>query len=289
MGLIAAILLAATATAVLLWKRAALRGTTLLGGWWWLLAAVVAPLLGEVFVHFGPWEARSGWTEPFRFCLAMLVFCPVMAVLGAKRPHHRAWQFIVASLWVVLILPAAEKFFLQGGQAMQMTETRKWFLVVLIFVTSSNYLITRFWLSSLLWSAASIAFCGPYLPMVSWQLEPGTWQLGGIMFGALAVVAVLPVRTPSLALSWDARWLCFRDAFGTLWGLRIVERMQALAEQYQWSFRLTWWGWHDTEGAALTEFPSQDVPTVRQSWENLMRRFVDDTWLPSESEASDRV
>ncbi len=43
-----------------------------------------------------------------RYLVAITTFLPGMAVLGAKRPQHWGWQFIVATLWVTLAWPALE-------------------------------------------------------------------------------------------------------------------------------------------------------------------------------------
>ena len=43
--------------------------------------------------------------SPLDFAAAMIVFCPAMALLGAKRPQDKPWQLIVLSLWGILALP----------------------------------------------------------------------------------------------------------------------------------------------------------------------------------------
>ena len=71
-----------------------------------------------------------------------------MAILGAKRPQNIGWQFIVGSLWIVLILPAADNVLLWRGGQLNIGAVREWFLTVLLFVGLSNYLLTRYGLTS---------------------------------------------------------------------------------------------------------------------------------------------
>jgi hypothetical protein len=48
----------------------------------------------------------------------------MLAVLGAKRPQHAAWSFVVLAFWGILALPAAETYFLQRGQRREMGDAR---------------------------------------------------------------------------------------------------------------------------------------------------------------------
>ena len=88
-----------------------LRGTTLSAALAWAVVAVFAIGTVEFFHACGSIVTGSGVQITLRYVAAITTFCPVMAVLGAKRPQHRAWQLIVVSLWCVLALPAAESFF----------------------------------------------------------------------------------------------------------------------------------------------------------------------------------
>ncbi len=65
------------------------------------------------------------WAAPARYIAAMSTFSPIMALLGAKRPQDRGWQFIVATLWAILSLPACE-WLLFGGVA-EIHPARFWF------------------------------------------------------------------------------------------------------------------------------------------------------------------
>ena len=50
-----------------------------------------------------------------RVVVAALSVCPTMSLLGAKRPQHGVWQFIVGALAAVLALPTASAVLIRPG------------------------------------------------------------------------------------------------------------------------------------------------------------------------------
>ncbi len=151
--------LAAWGLLALAWRRAALRGTTLAAPWTWSLAAFVSLASVEIAVGLAG-KQEPAWSAAARYIAAMGTFSPIMALLGAKRPQNRGWQFIVASLWVILSLPAFE-WLLFGGVA-EIHPARFWFLVILIVVGATNQLGTRWWMAGVLYCGGQIALLLPY-------------------------------------------------------------------------------------------------------------------------------
>src|SRR6185436_4811717 len=97
--------LSGSSTLLGLWNfRRSLSQTTLVSAAWWAAAATVTIVAVEAAGAVFSWDA--GWLAPLRFCAAALSFCPFVAVLGAKRPQHLAWNFVVLSLWGVVSLSA---------------------------------------------------------------------------------------------------------------------------------------------------------------------------------------
>jgi hypothetical protein len=121
-----AALAGAAALCALLAARQTLTATTLTSAWGWALAAVVA-WSGVEFVAGAGLLSDASWLDPLRLAAIGLSFCPAISLIGAKRPQHAAWNFIVVSLWGIVLLPAAETFFLQRGQALEMGDARGWF------------------------------------------------------------------------------------------------------------------------------------------------------------------
>ncbi len=74
----------------------------------------------------------------------------------------------------------------------------------------------------------------------------------------------------------DRVWLDFRDAFGAVWGLRVMERMNASAAMLGWPVTLSWQGFLANEpGAGNVETPQ----IVEDSLRTLLRRFVSPAWI----------
>ena len=94
-----------------------------------------------------------------------------------------------------------------------------------------NVLATRFWPSGLLLLVGQVVLLHDFLPLVAWQAprEPAALVGLGLCIAALALVVVGWPGRPVATLPLDRVWLDFRDMFGAVWGLRIVERLRAAA------------------------------------------------------------
>jgi hypothetical protein len=277
----------AAGLAILLSRRRAVGETTLVSAWWWSLAALLA------------WSAVGVLpaSEPLRFAAIGLSFCPAVSLVGAKRPQHLAWNFIVVSLWAIVVLPAAETFFLHHGRPMQMGDARGWFLWILVLLGPVNFVPTRHWLAGLLLAGGQIVALSQYLPLVRRQIVDSPESFGfyfavAAMFAArVASVGISLRETPLSArgasgLHYDRLWLDFRDTFGLFWSLRVQERVNAAAIQYDWPLELSWSGFRDKASGAPLTAPSPAIePVLRTTLKGLLRRFVSSRWIAERSSA----
>src|SRR5262249_46078520 len=147
---------------------------------------------GELLIALAVGDRAAPWQDSLRFIAAAATFCPLVALLGGKRPQDRAWQWIVLSFLVILALPAAQFLLLSPGQPMSMHAVWSWFLVVLVFVQLSNHLPTRFAPAVILLVAGQTALLWRYLPWVSashtalWVPLAGQYLiLVGLLVGAI--------------------------------------------------------------------------------------------------------
>lgn len=271
---------------VLFHIRRAIQETTLTSTWWWSLAALVS------------WSAASLLQvgSPLRFAAIAMSFCPAVALIGAKRPQHLAWNFVVVSLWAIVILPAAENLFLHPGRPVEMGDARGWFLWILILLAPINFVPTRHWPAAILLACGQIAALGPHLPLLrnDWVADwvtrlglPGWFaasDLAGMLLAVAAMIAAWARRlTSSSARScqaYDRLWLGFRDTFGLFWSLRVQERVNAAARQYGWPLELAWSGFRSTaDGAPLAAVDPAIEPVLRTTLRGLLRRFVSNRWI----------
>ena len=267
------------------WRE--LRGLTLCGPWWWCVVVLMAIAGVETLVAWAPGFGDSAVSEPLRFMALTGLFMPLMSLMGAKRPQHNAWHFIVISLWGILALPALETLFLQRGQALEMYDARGWFLLALVIISALNLGLVRWWPSALLIAAAEVLMLAAYLPGVRVSVVAQWEPTGRIAWGCILLATALAVmqwqrhrQRASSVPAWDRLWLDFRDGFGALWAIRIAEQINQVAEQQQWSFRVKWGGFRSTgSGEPLTQSPFEQRPALGQVVENLFRRFVDRPWM----------
>lgn len=248
-------------------RRRRLAGTTWQAAWYWTLTSLLAVAAGELAVAvFG-----SDLAAPLRFIAAVSTTCPAVSILGAKRPHDQAWNFIVASLWLVLAMPAGKALLLDPGKPFGLHPAQTWFVGALVLVGLANVLPTRFWAAGLLFAAGQygLLFAPQWSPLIGLALC--------VVATLLTAVQLTPRSSPR---PWDRVWLDFRDLYGALWGLRLMERLNSVAQASGWDVRLSWWGFVDSTGPCdVSRLPPDLADRLGQAFDNLLRRFVTDEWI----------
>ncbi len=264
-------------------------GTTLLPAQLWLAAALLLVLGVELAALASGGEAA--WLAPSRYIAATLTLCPAIAVVGAKRPQHTAWTFVVLSLWGIVALPALTTLAMQRSSQFVISDARGLFLWGLVLLGLANYLPTKFWLAALFYAGMQACLLLPHLTLASRLGGPFPWV--GLAGGVVAVMIAWHVsrRPRPNCQKYDLLWLDFRDAFGLLWGLRVQERINAAAVMYGWDLELTWGGFQKkSDGSATVQCaeesfsPTDDESGLRerslkQTLHGLLRRFVSGDWI----------
>ncbi len=105
---------------------------------------------------------------------------------------------------------------------------------------------------------------------------------------------------------WTKVWLDFRDAYGLAWGVRVMERIEALLQSSGVPTRLQWNGFRSaaadfsegddlkrphsaldqTDAAAAPDLVTGEnltMAAVEPGIRNLLRRFVSNEWIDSRS------
>ncbi len=259
-------------TVLVLRRMGRLRGTTLVAPTRWLLLAlfVLGCTLGVVELGTTSDATRAA----MRYFAATCTLCPLMAVLGAKRPQDKGWQFIVGSLWLILVLPVGEMFLLWRGGAMDVGPMRSWFLVILLGVGLTNYALTRFAGPVFMATVGIGCMLAPHLPLLEgWGASNSIFGLGILFVCAGLLLVCWQVNRAPTKGNWNSVWIEFRNAFGLVWGLRVMERINETARLGDWGTELTWFGF---DAERLEELKGNDV---EKGMRTTLRRFVSADWI----------
>lgn len=276
---------------------AAVTGGCLARGTTAVPAAVWASLAAASFGMEAVWRACGGLrdqatADSWRLIVAALSLCPIMSVLGGKRPQHGVWQFIVATLAGVIALPAASAALVRPGSPPDVHPLQRWLMLVVVLVAGMNYAATS------RAAAAGLVVAGQAMLLRRWlpfgdATSPAPWfdaAAAWLVAGGAAVAAVqsfvVPVRRRRAAVAerrdggdpatdlGDA-FVALRETLGIAWSLRIVERFNAVAAERGWPCRLGLDGMHVEPAPADTAWQDDAVRTGRA----LLRRFVTPDWL----------
>ncbi|NOZ39526.1 MAG: hypothetical protein GXP24_04790 [Planctomycetes bacterium] len=208
----------------------------------------------------------------FHFAIAATTVCPLVAVLGAKRPQDRGWQWVVLTLWIVLVWPAAQAVMLPAGIRLELFVAWKLFLWGLIALGLINFLPTRNWRAAILVAAGQIVLLREHL-WLGESLSPAWDQLVGVgcLLSATTLVSCRRPEATDRLSSFSEQWKSFRDRYGTFWALRILGRVNQTAELRDWPLRLHWSGFETQKNQQPTE---TQLAELGQALATLLRRFV---------------
>jgi hypothetical protein len=280
-----AAIVAAGCAALAAWR---VRGSTAVPAAWWAVSACLALALDAGSRMGGPADPAS--LARMRLVVAALAVCPAMSLLGAKRPQHGVWQLIVASLAVVIAMPALSAWLVRPGSLPDVHLLGRGFLAVLAAVGWMNFLATTNGISATAITAGQLAVIRPFLPGIATDRALPHDSLD--CFGAclIAAGAVLAAAWPlvrqtsaasgrnaadALSRSIDPPFLALRETLGAAWALRIAERFDSVAAARGWPCRLGF------RGAEVGGDPADDSwhRDALRAFKALMHRFVDDAWL----------
>jgi hypothetical protein len=294
---ILALSFAVTSLALLARIRPRLVGTTLTVPWSWSVVAIVGLASLAIATAVLPDESAALLSH-LRYAAGALAFLPVMAVLGASRPRDRGWPAVMVGLLVILLLPAGENWLWRPGSHLVIEGARAWFLAILIGLGLATFLATRYWMSALAVACGQAALLFDFLPSRPWteEIAPTLSWMGPIVALACALAAILLARRMSApvplatadattAQDFDRLWRDFRDSFGMLWGLRIMERMNASAKMYGWPVTLSWHGLATHAGGPPDELAPELSTQMFGVFENLLLRFVSPQWIAERKRA----
>jgi hypothetical protein len=253
-------------------------GSTLTAPVAWCAVSALTFAAVETYLVISGSETTELSRSLSRYAAVASTFCPIMAVLGSKRPQNRGWQWIVLSLWIVLLVPAGHALAAPSGQRLELSEIWRGMLIVLVAMELLNYLPTRFALLAVLATVGQALLLAPYLlSRETSELAAGS---GLLMILIAGLGALLSARRRGLKAAevnrsgpieyLERRWFAFRDGWGAFWGLRILQRVNQTAELSGWHVRLHWSQGFVGETSAIDEAATAHI---EQTFDSLLRRF----------------
>jgi hypothetical protein len=213
---------------------------------------------------------------PARYAAAVLSLCPTVALLGAKRPQDRAWQWVVLSFWGIMLVPAARVLLLYADSKVSPHAAQGIFLLVIVAMGAANWIATRFAVPALIAAAAQFMLVAPYTPVAGLVVGVSPqFAMGGVL-AALVAGWFLGKRRRPADVS-DRVWLDFRDEFGLFWAARVMARLNVAARGHEWPMVVAWRG---IQFGAADEHARE---AFGRSLRMLVRRFVSAQWLDERS------
>ena len=270
------------------------RGSTAVPAALWGVAAC-AGLAFDCGLRAGGLVTQPSAAASLRLLTTALMVCPAMSLLGAKRPQHGVWQLIVASLAVILLLPALSTLLARPGSVPDMHLLGRGFLLLLAAVGWMNFVATRSGLAATLVFLGQLLVIRGFLPLVdtenafppngssaasiaaAWDIAAAWSMACGGLLAWIGAVRTRRANSPpaTFAAAVDPAYRALRETLGAAWALRIAERFDAIATSRGWPCRLSFQGVCPAD--APIDGPWQH--DARRALAALLRRFVTPAWL----------
>ena len=266
-----------------LWQaRRRVTGTTLMTAWQWAAAGMLLWASAWCLTILFPWVERAA-SDQIWYGVSLVMLCPPMAVLGAKRPAARVWGwFILSPMLLVLGWPALLAW--RGGAGPQRLLLPEPALVaygLVCLMGIGNYLGTRFAPQAALFGVALFWLIAPLSgSRIEWFASPDLCRMWGTLCLTAAVwsAGLSRRRAVSERPPLDRMWIDFRNLYGVVWARRTQDRFNAAASQTNLAVRLEQDGFRLAAGTTA-EAQAETWLTAEKTFRWLLRRFVDAEWM----------
>jgi hypothetical protein len=275
------------------WHRAwrCTRGTALRPALIWLALGLVWSFSAQFAAWAEPMETGRPWAGRLTYLSCLATLAALVSVLNARGPGNRVWAGLMVLLVVVLLIPWLEgpwRLRRAGGLAqLQLDAPWTLFYGFLVLVGVTNYLPTRFGAAAA-WLA--LGFLLEYLGLTrsDWPAQRRallwswvSWTLAACLWTAHFQAQ----RVPAARTRLERLWFWFRDLWGVVWALRILDRFHRTAELKAWPLRLGWFGLEPADRSSTDPLPAVP-PEAEAAFRGLIRRFAE-PWRLDQVLASD--
>jgi len=255
--------------------RQAIRGLTAASALTWAHVAVSVMILA-ITLQFAD-LVPVGYTSSLHFLAATLMLAPLIDILGARNPGHRAWPwFVVLPMIAVLQWPMMSH--LMSEQVTTQFELPGPALIgfaLVLIMGAGNYFGTANTAACLIGATGVILFV---LPVTSWLTWPGEGIIlaSSVCFALSALLAEGRIKSSIPSTGHHRLWLDFRDTYGLVWARRAMDRINQFSHREKWDVIMTLGGFEPRPGITLDgEVLQRPIEVLR--W--VLRRFATDECL----------
>lgn len=267
-----------------------LRQTTLPTAVWCAIAGLMLGVVAQSIQLIDPAQS-NGWVDLGWYFAAVVLLCPGIAVLGARRPGASAWAFFVLlPLVLVLMWPAVASF--QVARPADPIEIEVPALVgfgLVLIMSGGNYFGTRYTLSTFFYAAAIVLLVAPMSAAVpDFFPERATARFMASLAFLLAIAETnrrsKPVPDDGIS-RLDVLWFDFMDSFGMVWAKRVMDRVNETARHEKWAMRLELHGFVPITESPLADELLRTNEHIEHTFRFLLKRFVDPEWIDARLQA----
>lgn len=253
-------------------------GTALQGAIVWTVLAITLAMISQVMALTEPVSTGRPITGQWAYLATLASFAAAISILNARRPGSGAWAILMGILVLVFLIPWLEGGGLaradRGWDRLRLSAPWTIFYGLLFIAGVTNFLPTRYCGATLIFGAGLAAmFVGLTRTDFSRGARGMIWEFVPWSLGASIWLGWLSGRRTHSNSSLERLWIWFRDHWGVVWGLRVMERFNRTAELTDWPIRLAWHGVTKADG--MTPAMPSDIPeSAVETLSALLRRFA---------------
>ncbi|MGZ0164153.1 MAG: hypothetical protein ACKVII_09565 [Planctomycetales bacterium] len=268
-----------------------LRQTTLPTAVWCAIAGLAIAAVAQSIELINPAQS-TGWVDIGWYLAAVVLLCPGIAVLGARRPGASAWAFFVLlPLVLVLMWPAVASF--QVARLADSIEIEVPALVgfgIVLIMSGGNYFGTRYTMSTLYYAAAIVLVVAPMSVAAPDFFPERSMARFMAALGFLLAIGEASSRSnaaPNDEISrFDVLWFDFMDSFGMVWAKRVMDRVNESARHEKWTMQLELHGFVPLAESPSAEELLRTEERIEHTFRWLLKRFVDPEWIDARLQTS---
>lgn len=261
------------------WRRAA--GAALRPALVWAAGSLALALSAQLVAMFEPLDGARPAAARLIYLSILALLSALVFVLNARMPGEKVWAILTVLLVLVFLIPFLEEAGrlrkAPGLARLHLDAPWTLFYGIIVIVGVTNYLPTRFGAAA---ATLGLAFFLEYLALADpdWpgrrQAMTGSWVSWSVAL-AVWLARWCDGRAPRARSQCERLWFWFRDHWGVVWALRVLERFNREAALAGWPVRLTWFGLEPAAPDSAAGEPPAIPDAATSTLRGLLRRFAE--------------